>query len=874
MLRGAITVFMSGFSVMVIELVAGRLVAPFFGQSTRTWAALTGVTLAGVTLGNAFGGLLARRGSLKRKLVAVLFVGGLLAAVLPHVLPYVYGLGLVGFVVVGWLPLTFVLGCVTPLVAAMCVRSEKNGRDLGVLYFFSMIGSAVGSMLGGLVLPFVFPADSLYLIFGCILLLVAGLSAIGRPVVSPASEHKASVRNGRMQLASSAVLFLSVFAVGWYGMGVELAGARLVTPILGGNHLVWALIFITYIGGMGVGGYFGGWLADRFSRLEIVVYSLLALSALGVLTAFVEIDFLPAKLQLACPVVRLLSFTLFAQLPLALVLGAVSTVLLRFATKPYLESGQKSIVGFMYATSSLGCVLGTFVTGFYCVGRINSVAIITWLSLGLVACAALLMRQLDSKWQHVHLVAVAAVAFVLLCALPFARAQIPGEVKYDKGLKLIACKESQYNVVTVSEHVNDPGIRTIWLDRIPHTTSYIGDREMLSAFYTWLLDTVVETATTGKERSLFMIGGGGYALPRKWTKNGALTWRRLVVAEIDGVVQDMARRYLDADPIQTNGVEYVTDDGRRVVEKLLAEGGRGTFDIVIGDTISDTAIPYHLVTKEFNDEVKSLLTPKGAYLLHVLDVLDDPALLATLIKTLRESFKYVGLLSAQMVSDVRQSFVIVASNDEDMTDMKKYAKELARKYPQSYPRGIEGAEVAKIAENPRAIVLTDRFAPVERFVWQIVMSTLDKRSIKDAEDALAAVKTDRERALSIIEVALKRNPELGEVINALKTYLDYYPDDERAIQMLKEQAERKSIGFIAQSAYASFLAESGKYEDAACWLENLVVRFPERRDFLKGWFVNAAKASKAENCRRWLECNRSSLTEQEYELLNAFIAPR
>ncbi|MCL1921377.1 MAG: fused MFS/spermidine synthase [Kiritimatiellaeota bacterium] len=58
---GLVTVFFSGLCAMVAELVAGRLVAPFFGQSARTWAALMGVTLAGLTAGNLAGGGLAGR---------------------------------------------------------------------------------------------------------------------------------------------------------------------------------------------------------------------------------------------------------------------------------------------------------------------------------------------------------------------------------------------------------------------------------------------------------------------------------------------------------------------------------------------------------------------------------------------------------------------------------------------------------------------------------------------------------------------------------------------------------------------------------------------------------------------------------------------
>ncbi|MCR5413846.1 MAG: fused MFS/spermidine synthase, partial [Kiritimatiellae bacterium] len=173
---GAATVFVSGLSVMVLELVAGRLVAPYFGQSTCTWAALTGVTLAGVSLGNALGGWLSAKGRRPGMVAAVaLLVGGAFCAALPYVLPLLgsavavfesFEARTAVFVIAAWLPPMLALGCITPSIAAACVRPERNGRDLGLLYFASMAGSALGSVLGGLYLPFAWPANRLYLFFG------------------------------------------------------------------------------------------------------------------------------------------------------------------------------------------------------------------------------------------------------------------------------------------------------------------------------------------------------------------------------------------------------------------------------------------------------------------------------------------------------------------------------------------------------------------------------------------------------------------------------------------------------------------------------------------------------------------------------------
>ena len=49
--RASIIVFISSFCVMVIELLAGRLLAPYIGVSLYTWTSIIGVILAGIALG-------------------------------------------------------------------------------------------------------------------------------------------------------------------------------------------------------------------------------------------------------------------------------------------------------------------------------------------------------------------------------------------------------------------------------------------------------------------------------------------------------------------------------------------------------------------------------------------------------------------------------------------------------------------------------------------------------------------------------------------------------------------------------------------------------------------------------------------------------
>src|SRR6266540_4845097 len=54
-------VFFANAALLVLQLVASRLLAPFIGSDLYTWTSIIGVFLTGIALGNAYGGKLADR---------------------------------------------------------------------------------------------------------------------------------------------------------------------------------------------------------------------------------------------------------------------------------------------------------------------------------------------------------------------------------------------------------------------------------------------------------------------------------------------------------------------------------------------------------------------------------------------------------------------------------------------------------------------------------------------------------------------------------------------------------------------------------------------------------------------------------------------
>ena len=60
-IKANMVVFIASFCTLVIELVAGRIMAPYVGVSLYTWTSIIGVVLAGISVGAYVGGLLADR---------------------------------------------------------------------------------------------------------------------------------------------------------------------------------------------------------------------------------------------------------------------------------------------------------------------------------------------------------------------------------------------------------------------------------------------------------------------------------------------------------------------------------------------------------------------------------------------------------------------------------------------------------------------------------------------------------------------------------------------------------------------------------------------------------------------------------------------
>jgi len=153
-------VFTSSACLLVLEIVAGRLLAPYIGVSLYTWTSIIGVILAGLALGNWLGGKLADAYAADWVVGAVLAAGGvsslavlfLLMIVAPWVQAIVTSLLTASLLYVSalfFVPAMF-LGIITPLVITMNLAiSSDTGSVVGRLHALAALGSITGTFVTG-----------------------------------------------------------------------------------------------------------------------------------------------------------------------------------------------------------------------------------------------------------------------------------------------------------------------------------------------------------------------------------------------------------------------------------------------------------------------------------------------------------------------------------------------------------------------------------------------------------------------------------------------------------------------------------------------------------------------------------------------------
>lgn len=167
---------------MVIEVLGSRIIGPFFGASLFVWTSLITVTLLGLALGYAAGGVLSDCRGSPAYLYGIIFLAGIVVLLIPFlrkpVLELTLSLGLrLGALTAASLlfgPALFLLGCVSPFIIKVAAHELGNiGKTVGLLYAVSTLGSIIGTVCTGFILIAYFRVNQIFAFIGGSLIILS-----------------------------------------------------------------------------------------------------------------------------------------------------------------------------------------------------------------------------------------------------------------------------------------------------------------------------------------------------------------------------------------------------------------------------------------------------------------------------------------------------------------------------------------------------------------------------------------------------------------------------------------------------------------------------------------------------------------------------
>ena len=183
-----ILAFISGFIIMSIELLGGRILAPYFGSSIFVWGSIITVFMIALSIGYLSGGRLSLHHA-NMKVHGSFFIAAAMTllplifwsnAIMEEVFLRIedprYG-SLAVSMLLFFIP-TAILGMIAPFsVKLLVMDTHGSGHVAGKLYFISTLGSAIGTLATSFYLVLWFEVNQiLFSMF--VILFLAGSAAI------------------------------------------------------------------------------------------------------------------------------------------------------------------------------------------------------------------------------------------------------------------------------------------------------------------------------------------------------------------------------------------------------------------------------------------------------------------------------------------------------------------------------------------------------------------------------------------------------------------------------------------------------------------------------------------------------------------------
>jgi MFS family permease len=498
------------------------------------------------------------------------------------------------------------------------------------------------------------------------------------PVTAPARRARLS------PFAASVLTFVAAASV----LVLEIAAARLLAPYVGVTLTTYTAIIGVILAGIALGAWAGGRAADRYPPERLLGPTFVAGGVMAI--ASVPIVAFAGAADLGPGVGEVVVLAAVGFVAPATILSGVAPMIVKATLTDLSETG--SLVGRLSAIGTAGAITGTFLTGFVLLGVLPTRNVILGVGALLVLLGVVLAFGLRGP--------LAAALTGLVAAIGLGGAALAAPSPCDT--------ETRYYCVDLRPDTGNPDGRFLVLDGLTH--SYVDVRDPTNLRFGYLrriLDASAEVIEgRGGSIDVLHVGGGGFSLPRYL----AATYpdSEHVVLELDAGILDIGRTQLGFAPDER--IDVLVGDARL----SIADQPTDAYDIVVGDAFGGLAVPWHLTTREFLEEVDRVLRPDGVYVMNLIDYSPFGFTRAE-ARTAREVFGNVAVIGRPPIGEPAMGGnVIIAASRRPMDEARIQAR--IDTWGES-PVTAVMADPADLTELiGRAPLLSDDYAPVDQLL--------------------------------------------------------------------------------------------------------------------------------------------------------------
>jgi len=482
------------------------------------------------------------------------------------------------------------------------------------------------------------------------------------------------------------MLHWCVFFCGGAVMIIELTGSRILAPILGTSLIVWTSLIGIILASLSVGAWWGGIIADRHPQSHILGRIVLLASWATAAIGFSKIWVLELLQGVGDLQTIAITATVALFTPASVLLGMVAPFAVRLRLLDREHTGRTA--GNLYAVSTIGSIVGTFLAGFVLIAWLGSTSILYITAVGL-AFASFFADPSGKLIKGCSLILFVLAIFLNHNHDGFLSKQgfIDTDTPYNRVLV--------YNSKELST-----GRSTREMVTGPHgrqSAMYLDDKNELAVAYTHFY-RLAEYFKPEMKRML-VLGGGGFSFPKYALEH--YPELQIDVVELDPGIINLARKHfgLSEDP----RLRIIEEDARIFLQKTT-----NRYDVILCDVFtSHYSIPFHLVTVEAIQRLRDTLTPAGMVLVNVLASQKGQSsdFYAAYYQTLKTTFPEIRVFAVHNPVDVRlwQNLMLAA---------------FATPFTETVPVPADLQEMLANQINPPTKYIapfTDEFAPVDRY---------------------------------------------------------------------------------------------------------------------------------------------------------------